>query len=90
MRRPVTRSTVSDSGRDVDGHRRASAASLPRSEPVTPAGLDICINDAQSECIVYERFRDSEALMEHTAHLGGLMEATLATGALKRRGPPRR
>ena len=36
--------------------------------------------DDQSECIVLERYRDSEALIEHAAHLGDLSEAILATG----------
>ena len=41
---------------------------------------DICFNDDQSECIVLERYRDSEALIEHAAHLGDLGEAIFATG----------
>ena len=41
---------------------------------------DIYFNDDQSECIVHERYRDSEALIEHAAHLGDLNEAILATG----------
>ena len=41
---------------------------------------DIYFNDDQSECIVLERYRDSEALIEHAAHLGNLSEAILATG----------
>ena len=41
---------------------------------------DIYFNDDQSECIVLERYRDSEALIEHAAHLGDLSEAVLATG----------
>jgi len=40
---------------------------------------DIYFNDDQSECVVLERFRDSEALIEHAAHLGDLAEAILAT-----------
>jgi len=43
---------------------------------------DIYFNDDQSECIVHQRYRDSEALIEHTAHLGDLMEAILATGSV--------
>jgi quinol monooxygenase YgiN len=39
-------------------------------------------NDDQSECIVLERYRDSEALIEHAAHLGDLTEAILATGSV--------
>ena len=40
----------------------------------------IYVNDDQSECIVHERYRDSEALIEHAGHLGDLNEAILATG----------
>jgi quinol monooxygenase YgiN len=42
----------------------------------------IYFNDDQSEAIVHERYRDSEALIEHTAHLGDLGEAVLATGSV--------
>jgi hypothetical protein len=31
---------------------------------------EIYFNDDQSECIVLERYQDSEALVEHTWHLG--------------------
>jgi hypothetical protein len=37
------------------------------------------INDDQSECVVLERFRDSEALIEHAENLGDIVEAILAT-----------
>ena len=43
---------------------------------------DIYFNDDQSECVVLERFRDSQALIEHAAHLGDLSEAILATGSV--------
>ena len=43
---------------------------------------DIYFNDDQSECIVLERYTDSEALIEHGAHLGELAEAILATGSV--------
>src|SRR5258708_3859382 len=41
---------------------------------------DIYFNEDQSECIVHERYRDSDALIEHAAHLGDLNGAVLATG----------
>jgi hypothetical protein len=41
---------------------------------------NIYFNDDQSKCIVLERYRDSEALIEHAAHLGDLGEAIFATG----------
>ena len=42
----------------------------------------IYFNDDQSECIVLERHKDSEALIQHAANLGDLMEAILATGSV--------
>jgi quinol monooxygenase YgiN len=41
---------------------------------------EIYLSDDQSECIVLERYRDSEALLEHAANLGELGLAILATG----------
>jgi quinol monooxygenase YgiN len=43
---------------------------------------DTYFNDDQSECIVLERFRDSDALIEHAEHIGDLMEAIVATGSV--------
>jgi hypothetical protein len=43
---------------------------------------EIYLNDDQSEGIVLERYRDSEALVEHLANLGDLAEAILATGSV--------
>jgi len=43
---------------------------------------DIYFNDDQSECIVHQRYRDSEAPIEHAARLGHLMDAILATGSV--------
>jgi quinol monooxygenase YgiN len=40
---------------------------------------DIYFNDDQSECVVRERYRDSDALIEHASHLGDLNDAVLAT-----------
>src|SRR5437879_13911392 len=36
---------------------------------------EIYFNDDQSECIVLERYRDSQALVEHAGHLGDLGRA---------------
>jgi len=43
---------------------------------------EVYFNDDQSECIVLERYRDSEALIEHFAHIGELMDAIVATGSV--------
>jgi hypothetical protein len=40
---------------------------------------DTYFNDDQSECVVIERYRDSEAAIEHAANLADLSAAVLAT-----------
>lgn len=40
---------------------------------------EIYFNNDQSECIVLARYRDSDALIEHSAHIGDLMGAIVAT-----------
>jgi quinol monooxygenase YgiN len=39
---------------------------------------DTYLNEDQSECVVVERYRDSEAAMEHAANLGDISAAVLA------------
>jgi quinol monooxygenase YgiN len=58
----------------------ASATDLPDYAPVPQSATgtlqyEIYFNDDQSECIVLERYRDSEALVEHAGHLGDLGRA---------------
>ena len=40
---------------------------------------DLYLNDDQTECMIVERYRDSEAAMEHAANLGHLFDDVLAT-----------
>jgi quinol monooxygenase YgiN len=58
----------------------AEAMEIVRAKDTGTLQYDIYFNDDQSDCIVLERYRDSEALIEHAAHLGGLGEAIFATG----------
>ena len=58
----------------------AQCMEIVRTEDTGTLQYDIYFNDDQSECIVLERYKDSEALIEHAAHLGDLTEAILATG----------
>jgi hypothetical protein len=55
---------------------------IARTKDTGTLQYDIYFNDDQSECVVHERYRDSEALIEHAANLGDLMAATLATGSV--------
>jgi quinol monooxygenase YgiN len=68
----------------LEEFRRLSAQCMEivRTKDTGTLQYDIYFNDDQSECIVLERYRDSEALIEHAAHLGDLTEAILATGSV--------
>jgi len=39
------------------------------------------LSDDESECVVYERYRDSEAVIDHSAHVGDIMQAIFARGS---------
>jgi hypothetical protein len=43
---------------------------------------DTYFNDDETECIVVERFRDSDALIQHGENLAHLMDAIIATGSV--------
>jgi len=43
---------------------------------------DTYFNDDETECIVIERFRDSDALIDHGENLAHLMDAITATGSV--------
>lgn len=60
----------------------AQCMEIVRTKDTGTLQYDIYFNDDQSECIVLERYRDSEALIEHTAHLGDLSGSILATGSV--------
>jgi quinol monooxygenase YgiN len=58
----------------------AQCMEIVRTKDTGTLQYDIYFNDDQSECIVHERYRNSEALIEHAMHLGDLNAAILATG----------
>lgn len=60
----------------------AKCMEIVRAKDTGTLQYEIYLNDDQSEYIVLERYRDSEALIEHTANLGDIGEATLATGSV--------
>ena len=59
----------------------AQAMEIARTKDTGTLQYDIYFNDDESEGIVYERYRDSEALIEHGANLGDLSAAIFATGS---------
>jgi quinol monooxygenase YgiN len=60
----------------------AQCMEIVRAEDTGTLQYEIYFNDDQSEGMVLERYRDSEALIEHAAHLGDLTQAILATGSV--------
>jgi quinol monooxygenase YgiN len=60
----------------------AQCMEIVRTEDTGTLQYEIYLNGDQSECMVLERYRDSEALIEHAAHLGDLTEELLATGSV--------
>jgi quinol monooxygenase YgiN len=67
---------------ELEEFKRLSAQCMEivRNKDTGTLQYEIYFDDDQSECIVLERYRDSEALIEHAAHLGDLGEAILRTG----------
>ena len=55
------------------------AAKLVRANEPGTLAYDLYLNADQSECIIIERYRDSEAAMAHAANVGHLFDAVLAT-----------
>jgi len=48
---------------------------IVRSQDTGTLQYEIYFSEDQSDCIVLERYRDSEALVEHAGHLGDLGRA---------------
>jgi quinol monooxygenase YgiN len=65
----------------LEEFKRLSALCLEivRAEDSGTLQYDTFFNADESECIVLERFRDSQSLIEHGGHLAHLTEAILAT-----------
>ena len=60
-------------------HLFARCMEIMRTKDTETLQYDIYFNDDQSECVVLERYKDSEAAIEHAENLGDRMEAILAT-----------
>ena len=62
---------------ELEEFKRLSAQlmEIVRNQDTGTLQYEIYFDDDQSECIVLERYRDSEALVEHAGHLGDLGSA---------------
>jgi quinol monooxygenase YgiN len=68
----------------VEDFKRLSAECMEivRTKDTGTLQYEIFFNDDESECIVLERYRDSDALIEHGANVRDLMEPILATASV--------
>jgi quinol monooxygenase YgiN len=68
----------------VEEFKRLSAEciELVRARDVGTLQYDTYLNDDESQAIVLERFRDSEALILHAENMAPLMDAITATGTV--------
>jgi len=62
---------------ELEQFKRLSAQlmEIVRAQDTGTLQYEIYFNEDQSDCIVLERYRDSEALVEHAGHLGDLGRA---------------
>ena len=69
---------------DVEEFKRLSVQCMEivRAKDTGTLQYDTYFNRDETECIVIERFRDSEALIQHGENLAHMMEAIIATGSV--------
>ena len=69
---------------DVEEFKPLSAQCMEivRAQDTGTLQYDTFFNDDETECIVIERFRDSDALIQHGENLAHLMDAITATGSV--------
>ena len=63
---------------------QAQCMAVVRAKDSGTLQYEVFFNDDSSECIVYERYRDSDALLEHFSNLGALMPALFEVFRLRR------
>jgi quinol monooxygenase YgiN len=59
----------------------AQGMEIVRNKDTGTLQFEISFNNDQSACIVLERYRDSDALIEHAQNFGDLGEALVRTGS---------
>jgi quinol monooxygenase YgiN len=70
-------------GGKVEQFKRLSAdlMGIVRARDSGTLQFEIYLTEDESECVVYERYRDSEAVIDHGAHVGAIMQSIFATGS---------
>jgi quinol monooxygenase YgiN len=68
----------------LDEYKRLcdEAVGIVRTKDTGTLQYEIFFNEDESEAIVFERYRDIDAALEHFSHIGHLMEPLLATATV--------
>src|SRR6266550_1106026 len=75
----VARLKIHEGKLDDFKHLAAKCMDSVRNKDSGTLQYDWFFSDDHSECVVHERYRDSDALLEHTANLGQTMDALFET-----------
>jgi quinol monooxygenase YgiN len=69
----------------VEEFKRLSAEcmEIARTKDTGTLQYDVFLNEDEGEAVVVERYRDSQALAEHSANQGDVGKAVLATGSVE-------
>jgi quinol monooxygenase YgiN len=68
----------------VEEYKRLTAECMEivRTKDTGTLQYDVYFNDDESECMVIERYRDTDALIEHGEHVAHMMEPIMATASV--------
>jgi quinol monooxygenase YgiN len=75
----IARSKIHEGKLEEFKRLSAQAMEIVRTQDTGTLRYDTYFNDDRSECVVIERYRDSEAAIEHAEHLADLSAAVLTT-----------
>jgi quinol monooxygenase YgiN len=75
----IARFKIHDGKLDEFKRLSAQAMEIVRTKDTGTLEYGIYFNENESECMVLEKYRDSDAAIEHAANLGDLMGAVIAT-----------
>ena len=78
----VARLKIHDGKLDEFKRFAAKCAELVRTKDTGTLQYEQYINSDNTECLVFERYRDSQALMDHLKNLGDTMAAILQIGEI--------
>jgi quinol monooxygenase YgiN len=78
----VGRITIDEGQLDEFKRICAQILEIVRTKDTGTLQFEVYLSDDESEAIVLERYRDSEALLEHAANIGDFGSAIQATGSV--------